>query len=142
ANAGRHPVYFAVTLDWSIQKDARTHARLEGLAQRIPSPGDTLAADLAPLERFVHERVPRAGLADHSQVLEPEMLAMMANYLSATWMLAVTEAQRGELAGALAALDVLDRNWPPDRTPPGFEQVRPVAAQMRKAAEAQLGGAH
>ena len=86
-----------------IPQEVRAHrsTRLEGLSERY-LPDTTGADDLGPLQRFVTERLPHAGLADRGQIMEPEIQLMLLNYLYPAFQLSSARARRGDLQGALA----------------------------------------
>jgi len=137
ANAWRRPVYFTVTCQASLLAGLRERAELEGLVWRIPVPGEPTGDDVA-LQRFVRERLPRSGLADPRQVLEPENVAMMSNYLMAGTQLAMRQARRGETTAALQTLDLVEHSVLPERLPAGASGFLAQIGELRGRLRASM----
>jgi len=115
-NGWRRPVYVAVTVvtdPWPGLKtepglEAQPVMALEGLSSRMLPPGSPAPSDSA-LVRFVHERLPRAGLRDRRQILEPEVEGPLANYAYAGTQLVREQMGRGDTHGAYLTLQLLER---------------------------------
>jgi len=133
---GRRPVYFAVTLFIpSPMPSVTERMRPEGLAWRVAAPGDERPEDLSALERFVRERLPRAGFDDPRQRLDEDLKSLGSNYAAAAFQLATAQLGRGDGNRALATLDTLERCYPTDRWPSGYEAMRSALAETRRRAE-------
>jgi hypothetical protein len=140
---GRRPVYFAVTLVLPPPMAGITERlRLEGLAWRVAAPGDERPGDLAALERFVHDRLPRAGFDDPRQRLDEDLKPLGMNYAAAAFQLATAQIARDDGRSALATIETLERHLPASRCPQGSQSsMRDAIAQTRRLAEAKLRGA-
>ena len=107
----RRPVCLAVTLVTPPEMPGiRERMRLEGLAWRVADPSEPNVD--TRLERFVHERLPRAGLDDPRDRVDDDVQGLLENYASTAMWLANRQIARGEAGPALATLDVLQRSAP------------------------------
>src|SRR5205085_8193939 len=98
---GRRPVYFAVTLSMpSAIAGISDRLEPEGLVWRVPAPGHERPDHLTALERFVTDRLPRAGLADPRQRIEPGVAMLAMNYAAAALQLASARLARHDGGGA------------------------------------------
>jgi hypothetical protein len=139
---GRRPIYFAVTLIVPSPIAGITERmRPEGLVWRVAAPGDERPGDLAVLERFVHDRLPRAGYDDPRQQLEEGLKPLGMNYAAATFQLASAQLDRGDARGTLATIETLERYFPAWRWPEGSESMNDAVARTRRLAEVKLRGA-
>ncbi len=135
----RRPVYFAATLVLPTPVQGLTDSlQPEGLVWRVPAPGDRRIGDLAPLERFVSQRLPRAGLDDPRQHMDDDFRALGMNYAAAAFRLAVAQASRGEARAALATLATLERYDPESNWPPWSGELKDGVARERRQLEAAL----
>ena len=133
---GKRPVYFAVTLALPAPiPGISERLRIEGLAWRVAPPGDETTGARSALERFVRERLPRAGFDDPRQRLDEDLKLLGINYAAAAFQLAAAQMREGDGRGALATLDALERYYPAWRLPPGSEALRESLAQGRRQAE-------
>jgi hypothetical protein len=108
ANRFRRPVYVAVTVAPEAWPALQHDLVCEGLSSRMLPPGSPVRDDSA-LERFVHERLPRAGLRDRRQVIEPEMEQMLANYAYTGTQLAEARMRRADMHAAYLTYQLLQR---------------------------------
>ncbi len=137
---GRRPVCFAATLVVpSPIAGISDRLQLEGLSWRVVAPGEQLR-NLGALERFVHDRLPRAGLDDPRQRLDDDLKPIGMSYAAAAFQLANALLARGDGRGALATIEALDRYCPEWPWPRELDSIRDEVAQTRRLAEAKVRG--
>lgn len=130
ANAWRRPVYVAVTVQNDYFAPLAQSGQLEGLAWRIPAPGDTSRTD-EPLERFVAQRLPRAGIGVPGIVIEPDIQPLLANYVAAGIQLVFHQARRGDREAAQATLTML-QGLSPAEDSEWARQMRKTLDELRR----------
>jgi hypothetical protein len=143
ANRWRRPVYAAVTVVMDPWPGLRHDRSLEGLAWRLRPPGSPEPGDSA-LAHFVHERLPRAGLRDRRQIVEPDIQQLFANYAYSGTQLAQSQAGRGDTHAATLTYRLLERELAGARLgPPGVEfdkMIREGLEGLRERAGARGAG--
>jgi len=132
ANRWRRPVYVASTVVMDAWPALKRELAPEGLASRMFPPGGP-APDDSALSRFVHERLPRAGLSDRRQLIEPGMEALLANYSYAGFQLVQAQMRRDDTRAAYRTLELLQRELTGER-------LGAAGDAQRKAIEMQLEG--
>jgi hypothetical protein len=130
ANHWRRPIHVAVTVtpEWwqppvSAAPVSERDFVCEGLSSRMLPAGSPRANDSA-LERFVHERLPRAGLGDRRQIVEPEVEGLLANYAYTGTQLVREQMGRGDTHGAYLTLVLLERELAGARLGPSADSTQ------------------
>lgn len=126
----RRPVFLAVTVAPGQLEWLGPYTRLDGLTRRVIPSDDAAVWDLDHLREVLFERMGYTAFADSSAPMDRDTRMLSSNYAAALFQLAAAQAQRGQLAEALATVEFLERRLPVAKLGSAAAEITRFRAQL------------